>query len=258
MKRLAKAGLALMLTLLPAAARAQYYPPVVYGYPYGGESSLRLAVTPREAMVYVDGYLAGTVDEFDGVFQRLHVIPGEHEITLYLDGYRTKRQRLYLAPLGDRKITFSMEKLAAGETPEPPPEPPSVNRMPAPLDPNQQEAPPNPQDGGRQGPSRGRQRPPRDLPPPSSAPLPPPQAPAATATGGSLVMRIQPPLANVIVDGQAQKGPSDSDERLVIQVAEGHHRIEVRKDGYTPFSTEVDVRRGDSVPINVSLAREGR
>ena len=31
---------------------------------------------PSEARVYVDGYYAGTVDDFDGLFQRLNVSPG--------------------------------------------------------------------------------------------------------------------------------------------------------------------------------------
>ena len=32
---------------------------------------VRLMVRPRDAAVYVDGYYAGVVDDFDGVFQRL-------------------------------------------------------------------------------------------------------------------------------------------------------------------------------------------
>ena len=62
-----------------AQVRGPYYPP----YPYGGyriepESDLRFKVTPKEAAVYVDGYYAGVVDDYDGVFQRLHVTPGQH------------------------------------------------------------------------------------------------------------------------------------------------------------------------------------
>ena len=61
-----------------------YYDPW-YGagpsYPIGGYSSsdqgaIRLKVKPREAQVYVDGYYAGNVDDFDGVFQRLHLGTG--------------------------------------------------------------------------------------------------------------------------------------------------------------------------------------
>ena len=56
------------------------YPPP-FGYPYYGQfdntSSVRLEVTPRDAQVFVDGYVAGTVDELDGIFQRLRVRPGQ-------------------------------------------------------------------------------------------------------------------------------------------------------------------------------------
>ena len=34
-----------------------------------------MLVDPAEARVYVDGYYAGTVDDFDGLFQRLNVSP---------------------------------------------------------------------------------------------------------------------------------------------------------------------------------------
>ena len=58
------------------------YPPP-YGY-YGWiDASVRLEVTPRDAEVYVDGYYAGTVDDFDGTFQRLRVEPGQHDLEIY-------------------------------------------------------------------------------------------------------------------------------------------------------------------------------
>ena len=239
--------LTLMVSLWPADAAAQMrYPPSPYPYGYrlaGAESNLRLAVSPREAMVYVDGYLAGTVDEFDGVFQRLHVMPGEHELTLYLPGYRTIRRRLYLSPNASRKITETMEKIGAGDTQEPPPTPaeppPDAARAPAPRD-------------RSPFPGRGGPPPPRD-PRDGQAP-PPPRSPESSSAVGSIVLRVQPADAEVLIDGERWRGPSD-DERLVVQVSEGHHRIEVRKQGYVPFSTEVDVQRGGSLPVNVSLVR---
>ena len=62
------------------------------------EASVRLEVTPRDAEVYVDGYYAGNVDDFDGSFQRLRVEPGEHEIAIFREGFRTFRQKVYLRP----------------------------------------------------------------------------------------------------------------------------------------------------------------
>jgi len=54
---------------------------------YHGAGSLRLKVKPGNAQVFVDGYLVGTVDSFDGVFQRLNVEAGSHKIELRADGY---------------------------------------------------------------------------------------------------------------------------------------------------------------------------
>src|SRR4051794_31779177 len=59
------------------------YPYAFYGRQYEPESSARLQVTPRETEVYLDGYLVGTVDDFDGMTQRLRLPAGEHEIELY-------------------------------------------------------------------------------------------------------------------------------------------------------------------------------
>jgi hypothetical protein len=122
---LAIASLAAAGILLAASAEAQFRFPLPYpaGYGYVPESDLRIEVTPKDASVYVDGYFAGLVDEFDGTFQRLHVTPGQHEITIYLQGYRTIREKLYLSPRGSRKIERTMERLAPGESSEPVPEP---------------------------------------------------------------------------------------------------------------------------------------
>jgi hypothetical protein len=52
------------------------------GYSFGEEGALRLKVKPREAEVYVDGYFVGLVDDFDGIFQRLHLDPAPHRIDI--------------------------------------------------------------------------------------------------------------------------------------------------------------------------------
>src|SRR5215472_9966099 len=75
-----------------------------YGYPvYPGYydwdvASLRIQVTPKQAEVFVDGYRAGIVDDFNGIFQRLHVRPGGHDVVIYLPGYRTFEDRVYASP----------------------------------------------------------------------------------------------------------------------------------------------------------------
>jgi len=103
-----------------------WYPyPYAYGYPYAvrPEASVRTDVTPKDAEVYVDGYYAGLADQFDGAFQRLHLSPGGHSITLHLEGFRTVTQDVYVRPDSTFKITTNMERLAAGETSAPVPPP---------------------------------------------------------------------------------------------------------------------------------------
>jgi hypothetical protein len=66
---------------------------------------------------------------------------------------------------------------------------------------------------------------------------------------------VQPGGAALLIDGERCTGPADADERLIIQVPEGRHRIEAERDGYERFVTEIDVRRGETEPVNISLTR---
>ncbi len=50
---------------------------------------LRLDVSPRDAQVYVDGYYAGVVDDYDGAFQALKLESGAYRIELTAPGYET-------------------------------------------------------------------------------------------------------------------------------------------------------------------------
>lgn len=60
-------------------------PAVSYrAYRYYGD--VRLKVRPRDAAVYVDGYYAGIVDDFDGFFQRLTLEVGPHQIEIEAPG----------------------------------------------------------------------------------------------------------------------------------------------------------------------------
>jgi hypothetical protein len=74
--------------------------------------------------------------------------------------------------------------------------------------------------------------------------------------GGAIVVRVQPEDATLIVDGQKWDTPAGR-EPLTIQLSEGAHRIEVQKEGFRTFSTEVRVRRGETVPLNISLRSGG-
>ncbi len=64
-----------------------YYPQVGGTYQDVEEGLLRLKIKPREAEVFVDGGFVGTVDEFDGVFQRMHIETGVHHLEIRAPGY---------------------------------------------------------------------------------------------------------------------------------------------------------------------------
>ncbi len=91
-----------------------WYPPSYYGgydNGYGGYyggyfdvGEVRLSVSPRSADVYVDGYFAGRVDDFDGVFQALRLESGPHHIQIVAPGYAPLDVDIRVDP--GRKITY--------------------------------------------------------------------------------------------------------------------------------------------------------
>lgn len=206
----------------------QRYPyPYPYPYPYRHahrfdyRSSLRFEGTPKEAEVYVNGYFVGIVDDFDGFAQRLHVEPGDHEIAVYLDGYRTRREQMRLRPGRSYRVRFPLEPLQ----PDDPPEPRPMATAPAPA------APGDPWGRTHAG---ARQ--------------------AAPGALGTLSIRVQPADAVVLIDGERWEWPA-GEERLIVDVPEGTRRIEVRREGHEPYSTTATVRRGEVTPVNISLPR---
>jgi hypothetical protein len=176
--------------------------------------------------VYIDGFYAGIVDDFNGVFQALPLTPGGHTIVLYLDGYRTARHNIYLSPASSFKLRATMERLPAGVTSEPPELAPPVPAPPA-----------------------GTYRTPAT---PAGKPLPEavPRAPAAVGFG-TLDLYLQPATADVTIDGQ--RWLSSDEGHFMVQVPAGKHRVEVTKPGYRGFTTEIEVREGEAMPLNVSL-----
>jgi hypothetical protein len=204
---------------------------------------VRLLVTPRQASVYVDGYYAGVVDDFDGFFQNLPLPPGGHEIVLAVDGYRTVHQTIYLTPDSTYKLRYTMQPLGPGEVAEPPPTVP-----PVPAPPAGSSIPPR-------TPRRGIDRAvaPSEAPPSQTAPSLRSTRPGAY---GSLAIRVQPADAEIRIDGERWMASTDAD-RLVVQLAAGSHRIEVQKEGFRGFSTDVQVAAGETTPLNVILSAEG-
>ena len=82
----------------PYAGRVYGYagPPVWDSRRYYGD--VRLLVRPRDAQVFVDGYYAGLVDDFDGVFQRLTLEAGPHRIEIGAPGLEPRSFDIYVDP----------------------------------------------------------------------------------------------------------------------------------------------------------------
>ncbi len=70
-----------------------YGSPYPYGYGYGygyaprTSGGVRLDLPQLDAEVYVDGYYAGIVDDFDGAFQEVPLEPGPHRIEVRSQGF---------------------------------------------------------------------------------------------------------------------------------------------------------------------------
>jgi PEGA domain len=157
--------------------------PYPYGYPYyygqyyyDDTGAARLQVSPRNAQVYVDGYFAGVVDNFDGTLQRLNVESGEHELQFHLEGYRPYSLKVLFVRGRTLKITHAMEPLGPGEPQPTPPKPDPSTR------PQQQ-----------YGAGRSAQMPPGRQGRPSDF--------------GSLLLRVRPSDATVMVDGEPWTAP---------------------------------------------------
>ncbi len=78
-----------------------YYAGPRYGYPIG---HLRLDMSPKHAEVLVDGYYAGTVDDFDGIFQTLDLEEGGYKIEVIAPGYAPLEFNIRILP--GRKTTY--------------------------------------------------------------------------------------------------------------------------------------------------------
>jgi hypothetical protein len=194
----------------------------VYHYVERESGSLRVLVDPSEARVYVDGYYAGTVDDFDGLFQRLNVGPGRHEIALKLEGYKTHRIKVYVTPETTTKLHYDMER-GQGETFE------DLTR-----DARASESLREREAEDRW--SESEDRPARN----------------EMAVSGRLRLSIRPDDASVYVDGAFRGSAREASE---LKLAPGRHRIEIVRPGYRTVEREVDVAPDDTTDVAVELDR---
>jgi len=207
-----------------------------YGYPWGWggggtvyhqiereSGAVRVLVDPSEARVYVDGYYSGTVDDFDGLFQRLSISSGRHEIALKLEGYKTHRMKVYVAPDSTLKLHYELEK-GQGES----------------FEDLSKDAPESEARRGEEQEQRWAESEARA------------EKDEATAMGGRLELSIRPEDASVYVDG-AFRGSAG--EASTLRLAPGRHRIEIVRPGYKTLEKEVDVAPGQSTNVKVELDR---
>ena len=148
------------------------------------------------------------------------LVPGPHEIVIYHPSHRTLRQSVYYNPGSTHTIRQALEPLPPGEAPEPQPQPRAMPAYPV-MPPGQPGVP-----EGMRAPEGSRM--------------------------GTLALRVQPGDATVLVDGETWRGPQTQD-RLVIQLGAGAHRVRIEKPGFQPFAVDVDVRAGETTSFNVSL-----
>jgi hypothetical protein len=210
-----------------------WWPRAVYPYRYLPVYDMRgdvhLRVKPEQAedaAVYVDGFYAGVVDDFNGVFQSLPLTPGGHTVVLYLQGYRTVRHNFYLSPGSRFTLRATMDPLPSGETSETPDIAPPV---------------PTPPPGTYRTPvTPARTLPPRHV------------APTLEAVGfGTLDLFVRPAGAEVTIDGE--QWVTSDEGHFIVQVPAGTHHVEVNKSGFRHFVTNLEIRDGQTVPLNVSL-----
>ena len=220
-----------------------YYPSSSYrSYRYrsGNIAQLRTLVEPAKARVYVDGYYAGIVDDFDGLLQRLNVSPGRHDITFKLGGYSSHTFSIYANRDQTLKLRFDMAK-GSGETRD------SIGEE---YDRRSDRIPDRDldldRDSARETADRSREvdadQADRRYVPPSS-----------DTKGGDVLLDIEPADASVYVDGEFY-GKASQVTRLELPA--GRHRIEIVRPGYRTEETEVEVTvEAEAKRVVVKLVR---
>ena len=83
----------------------------------------------------------------------------------------------------------------------------------------------------------------------------PPPAGGQRDDFGTLAIRVQPGDAEILIDGERWDGSADGGSRLSVELGEGPHRIEIRREGYRSYTANVRIRRGQTETLNVSLTK---
>ena len=90
-----------------------YYPYAggpVYGGEYVGNAWIETDVTPKRASVRLDGEDVGFAKDWNGVWDRLPIEPGEHVVEFALEGYQTLQFRLDARSGGVYRLSRELQK----------------------------------------------------------------------------------------------------------------------------------------------------
>ena len=69
---------------------------------------------------------------------------------------------------------------------------------------------------------------------------------------GSLAIRVQPGDVSITIDGEPWENTGQN-ERLIVQLGPGVHNVQIRRDGYRTYMTDVTVRPGETTTLNVAM-----
>ena len=72
-------------------------------------ATVKIAVNPSRAAVFVDGLYVGHVKEFEGLGRGMLVAPGEHQISIALPGYQAFETSI--KPLANQKVEIKTDLL---------------------------------------------------------------------------------------------------------------------------------------------------
>jgi PEGA domain len=205
------------------------YDPYFYNHRYYSSyrtGSVRVMVEPSQTRVYVDGYYAGVADDFDGLFQRLNLSPGKHEVAFKLEGHRSFKVKVYVPLDQTVKVRHRMvQGTGEDESAEAIGRPDSYARY------EERRPPPDEAEYEANEVEEGED---------------------VGEDGGTLRLSGSPEDASVYVDG-AFKGTVRTLRRL--QLSPGKHRIELVRPGYRTLEREVEIRAGRATDLQIDLDR---
>src|SRR5271170_8126965 len=75
-------------------------------------ATVKIAVNPSRAAVFLDGLFVGHVGEFEGAGRGMRVAPGAHQIRIALPGYQTFETDIN--PIADQKVEIKTELVKNG------------------------------------------------------------------------------------------------------------------------------------------------